>query len=203
MSTRILVMVGSLRAGSYNRQLAEAAVKLAPEGIKVELYEGLADVPFYNEDLDQPNTVPPPADALRCAVRSADALLLVTPEYNGTVPAVLKNAIDWSSRPQPRGAIYQKPVAVIGTSGGRYGGAWAHDDARKTARIGGATVLDEITLSVPRAATRFADTPPVCDEEIITEMPLLLAALAVAAQPNPNPTTEGICHDNFSVHQPS
>lgn len=188
MSTRILAMVGSLRAASYNRQLAEAAVKLAPNGFKVELYEGLADVPFYNEDLDQPDTVPPSADALRTAVRSADALLLVTPEYNGTIPPALKNAIDWVSRPYPRGAIYQKPVAVIGTSGGRYGGAWAHEDARKTARIGGATVLDEIALSVPCATTRFADTPPVCDEEIITKMPQLLAALALAAQsPNPNP----------------
>lgn len=187
MSTRILAMVGSLRANSYNRQLAEAAVKLAPKGVEVELYEGLADVPFYNEDLDQPNTVPPAAHALRCAVSSADALLLVTPEYNGTVPPALKNAIDWASRPQPQGAIYQKPVVVIGTAGGRYGGAWAHDDARKTARIAGATVLEGIGLSVPRAATRFADTTPVCDKEIITAMPTLLTALASAARtPSPN-----------------
>lgn len=201
MSTQILVMVGSLRAASYNRQLAEAAVELGPEGIEIALYDGLADVPFYNEDLDQPDTVPPSADALRTAVRFAGALLLVTPEYNGTVPPALKNAIDWISRPYPRGAIYQKPVAVIGTSGGRSGGAWAHDDARKTARIAGATVLDEIALSLPCAATRFADTPPACDDEIIAKMPALLAALASSAESHP--LTEGICNDNFSVHQPS
>jgi NAD(P)H-dependent FMN reductase len=86
MSTRILALVDSLRAGSYNRQLAEAAVKLAPENVEVEIYEGLADVPFNSEDLDEPETVPPSAAALGDAVWSADALLMVTPEYNGTVP---------------------------------------------------------------------------------------------------------------------
>lgn len=182
MTTRILALVGSLRAGSYNRQLAEAAVKLAPEDIEIEIYENLAEVPYYNEDIDQPPTVPPSAEALRAAVRSADALLMVTPEYNGTVPPALKNAIDWVSRPQPHGAIFEKPVVVIGTSGGRYGGAWAHDDARKTARVAGATVLDQIALSIPRAATRFGDTPPVSDEEIITKMPTILTALAAATQ---------------------
>jgi NAD(P)H-dependent FMN reductase len=185
MSTRILAMVGSLRADSYNRQLAEAAVKLAPQGVEVELYEALADVPLYNEDLDQPGWIPPAAAALRCAVRSADALLLVTPEYNGTVPPAIKNAIDWTSRPYPQGAIYQKPVVVIGTAGGRYGGAWAHDDARKSARIAGATVLDKITLSVPSAAERFADRSPVCDAEIVATMPTLLTALASAAHRQP------------------
>jgi NAD(P)H-dependent FMN reductase len=183
MNARILVLVGSLRAGSYNRQLAEAAAKLAPEGIEVEIYEGLGEVPFYNEDLDRPGTVPPAADALRVAMDSADALLLVTPEYNSTVPPALKNAVDWASRPQPRAAIFEKPVVVIGTSGGRYGGAWAHDEARKTARVAGATVIDEIALSIPRAAERFADTPPVVDDEIVTKVPTILAALAEAAPP--------------------
>lgn len=185
MSSRILALVGSLRAGSYNRRLAEAAVKLAPEGIEVEIFEGLGEVPFYSEDLDRPRVVPPAAEALRRAVRYADALMLVTPEYNGTIPPAAKNAIDWTSRPYPRGAISDKPVAVIGTSGGCYGGAWAHDDARKSARIAGAAVLDEVTLSVPSAATRFADTPPVCDVEIIAKMPTVLTALVAAAESQP------------------
>ncbi|BBZ13635.1 NAD(P)H-dependent oxidoreductase [Mycobacterium branderi] len=201
MTTRILALVGSLRAGSFNRQLAEAAVKLAPEGLEVEIYENLAAVPYYNEDLDRPGAIPPSAEALREAVRSADALLIVTPEYNGTVPPAPKNAIDWTSRPHPGGAICEKPVVVIGTSGGRYGGAWAHDDARKTARVAGATVLDDVALSVPCAATRFADTPPVCDEEIIAKLPSVLAALASAAQPQP--ITKGVRHDNVTVSQPS
>ena len=82
MTTRILALVGSLRAGSYNRQLAEAAAKHAPEGTDVEIFEGLAEVPFYNEDLDRPGALPGPVQALRDAVGRADALLLVTPEYN-------------------------------------------------------------------------------------------------------------------------
>jgi NAD(P)H-dependent FMN reductase len=182
MSTRILALIGSLRAGSYNRQLAEAAVKHAPAGINVEIFEGLADVPFYNEDLDQPGDVPEPAQSLRDAVQRADALLLVTPEYNGTIPAGLKNAIDWTSRPFRSGAIVDKPVAVVGTSGGRYGGALAHEDTRKAARIAGAHVLDDIVLSVPGATERFAETHPADDEEVATAMPEVLATLAAAAQ---------------------
>jgi NAD(P)H-dependent FMN reductase len=181
MSTRILALVGSLRAGSYNRQLAEAAVKHAPDGTDVQIFEGLAAVPFYNEDLDRPGEVPGPAQALRDAVQRADALLLVTPEYNGTIPAALKNAIDWTSRPYQSGAIVDKPVAVVGTAGGQYGGAWAHEDTRKTARIAGAHVLDDITLSVPLAGERFAATRPVDDDEIAAALPEALATLAAAA----------------------
>jgi NAD(P)H-dependent FMN reductase len=182
MSVRILAIVGSLRAGSYNRQLAEAAVKHAPDGIDVEIFEGLAEVPFYNEDLDLPRNVPGPAQALRDAVARADALLLITPEYNGTVPAALKNAIDWTSRPFQSGAITAKPVAVVGTAGGRYGGAWAHEDTRKTARVAGAHVLDDIAYSIPLAGERFAATHPADDDEVTSGMLAVLARLAAAAQ---------------------
>jgi NAD(P)H-dependent FMN reductase len=183
MSTRILALVGSLRAGSYNRQLAEAAVKHAPGGVEIDIFEGLSDVAFYNEDIDRPGAVAA-ADRLRAEVQSADALLLVTPEYNGTIPAVLKNAIDWASRPFGASAITGKPVAVIGTSGGRHGGAWAHEDARKAARIAGASVLDDVTMSVPRAATHFAVIPPAGDEEIADALPTILATLAAAIPPH-------------------
>ena len=180
MSTRILALVGSVRAGSYNHQLAEAAAKHAPDGIDVEIFEGLAEVPFYNEDLDRSGDVPTPAQALRDTVQRADALLLVTPEYNGTIPASLKNAIDWTSRPYHAGAIVDKPLAVIGTSGGHYGGVWAHDEARKTARIAGAHVLDDIKLAVPQAAERFATNHPTDDDEVAAAMPEILATLAAA-----------------------
>ena len=186
MSTRILALVGSLRADSYNRQLAEAAVKHAPDGIDVEIFEGLAEVPFYNEDLDLPAPVPEPAQTLRNAVQRADALLLVTPEYNGSIPAALKNAIDWTSRPFGNGVIVDKPIAVVGTSGGRYGGAWAHEQTRKTARIAGAHVLDNIALSVPHAADRFATTHPADDDEITAAILEILATLAAATQATTN-----------------
>ena len=118
MTIRILALVGSLRAGSYNRQLAEAAVKHAPEGTDVEIFEGLAEVPFYNEDLDRPGALPGPVQALRDAVGRADALLLVTPEYNGSLTAVLKNAIDWASRPHLSGAPrWAPPVGVTAGCG--------------------------------------------------------------------------------------
>jgi NAD(P)H-dependent FMN reductase len=182
MSTRILALVGSLRADSYNRQLAEAAVKHAPDGIDVEIFEGLAEVPFYNEDLDQPAPVPDAAQVLRNAVQRADALLLVTPEYNGSMPAALKNAIDWTSRPYGNGAIVDKPVAVVGTSHGQYGGVWAHEATRKTARIAGAHVLDNIALSIPHSAERFATTHPADDEEVTAAMDEILATLAAATQ---------------------
>ncbi len=180
MSTRILALVGSLRAGSCNRRLAEAAVKYAPQGIDVEIFEGLSEVPFYNEDLDGPGDVPAPAQALRAAVQRADALLVVTPEYNGSLPAALKNAIDWTSRPFQHGAITGKPVAVVGTSHGRYGGVWAHDDTRKTAGIAGARVLEDVALSVPNAAERFATTDPVDDDELTAALLDILTTLAAA-----------------------
>jgi NAD(P)H-dependent FMN reductase len=179
VTTRILALVGSLRAGSYNKQLAEAAVKHAPDGVDVDIFDNLADVAFYNEDIDRPGAVSA-ADRLRAAVESADALLLVTPEYNGTIPASLKNAIDWISRPYGAGAISGKPLAVIGVSNGRYGGVWAHDNARKAASIAGASVLDDVTLSVPHGATRFATIHPAHDDEIAHAMPTILAALAAA-----------------------
>jgi NAD(P)H-dependent FMN reductase len=185
MSIRILSIVGSLRADSYNRQLAEAAVKHAPDGIDVEVFEGLAEVPFYNEDLDQPADVPGSAQALRDAVAHADALLLITPEYNGTIPAALKNAIDWTSRPFQSGAITGKPTVVVGTAGGRYGGAWAHEDTRKAARVAGAHVLEDnsaAALSVPLAGERFAATHPADDDEVTTALLGLLVRLAAAAQ---------------------
>ncbi|MFH8786923.1 NADPH-dependent FMN reductase [Streptomyces roseoverticillatus] len=181
MSVRILALVGSLRAGSHNRQLAEAAVKIAPAGTDVQLLEGLADVPFYNEDIDVEGSVPEAAAELREAVARADALLLVAPEYNGTMPAVLKNAIDWVSRPFGAGAIAGKPVAVVGTAYGQYGGVWAQDEARKAAGIAGGAVLEDVKLSISGSVTRFADLHPVEDAEVTTALTAVIERLAEAA----------------------
>ncbi|WP_432055754.1 NADPH-dependent FMN reductase [Streptomyces sp. bgisy022] len=177
MSARILALVGSLRAGSHNRQLAETAVKLAPAGAEVALYEGLAEIPFYNEDIDAEGTVPAAAVRLREAAASADALLLFTPEYNGTIPAVLKNAIDWLSRPFGAGAIGGKPVAVIGTSFGQYGGIWAQDEARKAVGIAGGKVVEDIKLSIPGSVTRFAELHPADDAEVVEQLTQVVARL--------------------------
>jgi NAD(P)H-dependent FMN reductase len=146
----VLVLVGSLRAASVNRQLAELAAEVAPDGVTVIVYPTLGDLPFYNEDIDT-DTPPAPVADLRAAAAAADAALVVTPEYNGTIPAVLKNAIDWLSRPFGNGALKGKPLAVTGASLGRYGGVWAHDETRKSFRIAGARVVEAITLSLPAA----------------------------------------------------
>ncbi|MFD7702335.1 NAD(P)H-dependent oxidoreductase [Streptomyces caelestis] len=177
MSVRILALVGSLRAGSHNRQLAEAAVKLAPAGAEVALYEGLAEIPFYNEDLDVEGGVPAAAAALREAAAGADALLLFTPEYNGTIPAVLKNAIDWLSRPYGAGAISGKPVVVIGTAFGQYGGVWAQDETRKAVGIAGGKVIEDIKLSIPGSVTRFAETHPADDSEVVDQLTEVITRL--------------------------
>lgn len=144
----VLALVGSLRTASINRQLAELAAQSAPDGVTVVVYDGLGDLPFYNEDIDTADA-PAAVSALRTAAAGADAALVVTPEYNGSIPGVLKNAIDWLSRPWGDGAFKDKPLAVIGTALGRYGGAWAHDETRKSFGIAGARVVESISLSLP------------------------------------------------------
>ncbi|MCV7379412.1 NAD(P)H-dependent oxidoreductase [Mycobacterium alsense] len=150
---KVLALVGSLRAASINRQIAELAAAVAPDGVTVTVFEGLGEVPFYNEEIDGAvspgSTTPAPVVALRTAAAGSDAALVVTPEYNGSLPAVVKNAIDWLSRPFGDGALKGKPLVVIGGSFGRYGGVWAHDETRKSFGIAGARVLEAIKLSVP------------------------------------------------------
>ena len=151
--TKVLALVGSLRGASINRQIAELATEVAPDGIVVTIFEGLGDLPFYNEEIDDVMNAEAPAlapvAALRAAAAEADAALVVTPEYNGSYPAVIKNAIDWLSRPFGDGALKGKPLAVIGGSFGQYGGVWAHDDTRKSFGIAGVRVVDAVKLSVP------------------------------------------------------
>lgn len=145
---KVLTLVGSLRAASINRQLAELAAESAPDGISVTIYQGLGELPFYNEDIDTEN-VPASVAALRAAAADADATLVITPEYNGSIPGVLKNAIDWLSRPWGNGALKDKPLAVIGAALGQFGGEWAHDETRKSFGIAGPRVVESIKLSLP------------------------------------------------------
>jgi NAD(P)H-dependent FMN reductase len=146
--TKVLVLVGSLRAASINRQLAELAVETAPDGVRLRLFDRLGELPFYNEDIDN-DEVAEAVAALRAVAADADAALVVTPEYNGSIPGVLKNAIDWLSRPFGNGALKDKPLAVVGSAGGQYGGKWAHDETRKSFGIAGPRVVEELKLSLP------------------------------------------------------
>ena len=144
--TRVVVLLGSLRADSYNRRIAERLRAEAPEGVTVEIATGLADLPFYNEEIDTEHVSAAVRD-LRALVSGADRVLAVTPEYNGTMPAVLNNAIDWLSRPYGASALTRKPFAVVGATPTQFGGKWSHEDARRSATIAGADVVPALVLS--------------------------------------------------------
>src|SRR2546427_8690289 len=117
---RILGIAGSVRAGSFNRALIRAAVELSPEGLEVRAFEGLGAIPLYDADVEAKGD-PPPVVALKAAIGDADALLIATPEYNYGVPGVLKNAIDWASRPPGRSVLTRKPAAIMGATPGATG----------------------------------------------------------------------------------
>jgi NAD(P)H-dependent FMN reductase len=144
--THVAVLVGSLRADSVNRQVAESLRDLAPAGTVIDIVDGLADLPFYNEDVDGQG-VPEAVTSVRERVAKADRVLAVTPEYNATMPAVLNNAIDWLSRPYGAGALAGKPFGVIGVTPTPYGGKWAHEDARRSVKIAGAIVVEDVDVS--------------------------------------------------------
>jgi chromate reductase, NAD(P)H dehydrogenase (quinone) len=173
---RVLAISGSLRAASHNTALLRAAAELAPDGVEVELYEGLDRLPPYNEDHD---TEDPPALVadLREQIAGADALLISTPEYNGTVPGQLKHAVDWASRPYGQGSsLWGKPVAVIGASVTDYGALWAQDHMRKALGIAGARVL-EAELPVGKAQHRFAPDGELTDAETAERLGEIVAGL--------------------------
>ena len=143
---RVIVLVGSLRTDSLNRRIAETLRDQAPAGVTLEIVDGLGELPFYDEDLDGEN-VPAVVRAVREKVATGDRVLAVTPEYNGTMPAVLNNAIDWLSRPFGAGAIQDKPFGVVGATPTPYGGTWAHADTARSAGIAGAVVVEEVLVS--------------------------------------------------------
>jgi NAD(P)H-dependent FMN reductase len=180
--TRILTLVGSLRAASINRRLAEAAAQTAPEGVDITIYEGLADIPFYNEDLDVPGAVPAAAQALRDAIAASDGLLLVTPEYNGTLSAVLKNAIDWASRPYGVGALKDRSVAVVSGSMSPNAGQWAHGDAVKALGVAGAKVVESAHLHFGGFGQRFGEAHPREDAEALTQLAATVRELVLSAR---------------------
>jgi NAD(P)H-dependent FMN reductase len=163
----VLVLVGSLRAQSVNRQLAELAIANAPDGVHLVNFDRLGELPHYNEDIDT-DPVPESVVALRAAAAEADAALVVTPEYNGSIPGVLKNAIDWLSRPYGNGALNGKPAAVIGSALGQYGGVWAHDETRKSFGIAGPRIVDSIALSIP--AKTLDGKHPQESAEVVAEV---------------------------------
>jgi chromate reductase, NAD(P)H dehydrogenase (quinone) len=175
---RILAVSGSLREGSFNTSLLRAALEAAPEGVELELWEGLGDLPIYHEDIE--GDVPDSARRLREDWAAADAILFSTPEYNGSVPGGLKNAIDWASRPQLEGVLRNKPVAVIGASTGQFGALWAQQDLKRILGIAGARVVGT-EIPVSRAHERFDAEGRLLDGELFEQLRLHLTTLASEA----------------------
>jgi chromate reductase len=168
----IVGLCGSLRRRSYNRQLLVAAAAELPPGVNLEVFEGLGDIPPYNEDDSAPGAV----QSLRQAISKADAVLIATPEYNGSLPGQLKNALDWASRPFPVNSLRHKPAAVIGASTGLFGAVWAQAELRKVLKTIGADVLD-VDLPVGQAHDAFARNGGLIDSELRAALANLVAQL--------------------------
>ncbi|MEA2474714.1 MAG: hypothetical protein QOE06_2629 [Thermoleophilaceae bacterium] len=174
---RILAISGSLRSGSLNTALVRTARTLAPAGVEVELYEGLDSIPGFSEDREA--VLPEPVQDLNRRIREADALIVASPEYNGSAPGVLKNALDWASRPHGESPLVAKPAAVIGASKTDYGAKWAQEQIRRALTLSGAMVIDA-ELAVARAHEKVVGGE-VVDGETRAALARVVAELAETA----------------------
>src|SRR3954449_5793987 len=172
---RILGISGSLRRGSHNRKLLRAAAAALPPGVELVDWDGLADLPAFDEDQEQ--TPAGPVRAFRDLIASADALLIATPEYNASLPGALKNALDWASRPFPDNVLRAKPAAVIGASTGLFGAVWAQAEVRKVLKTSGAHVL-ESELPVGMADMAFDEEGGLADPDLAERLHDLVSDLA-------------------------
>jgi len=178
---RVLAISGSLRADSNSTALLRALREEAPEGVEVELWDGLKEIPPYDADDD---LVPGPAtvDAFRELIREVDAVFFATPEYNSSIPGALKNALDWASRPMATNAFRNKPVAVIGSSAGAFGGVWASAELRKVLGAMGARVT-EAEMAVGHAHERLGADGRLGDDDVRQELREALGTLLAEVSP--------------------
>ncbi|MBC7769613.1 MAG: NAD(P)H-dependent oxidoreductase [Phycisphaerales bacterium] len=174
-SVKILGVAGSLRAGSLNRALLRAAVKLAPTGMTIEPFD-LIDVPLYNGDVEAASD-PPGVAAFKDAIRAADGVLFVTPEYNHGVPGVMKNAIDWASRPARGAPLGGKPVGIIGASPGQTGSARGQSQLRQAFEFTNSFCLPQPEILVFRAHEKFEASGELTDAKTTEFLGKYLEAL--------------------------
>jgi chromate reductase len=180
---RVLAVSGSLRESSFNTSLLRAALEAAPDGVEVDLWEGIGELPLYDDDLEA--DVPESVQRLRADWAAANAILFSTPEYNGSVPGGLKNAIDWASRPRLEAVLRNKPVAVVGASTGQFGALWAQQDLKRILGVAGARVVGT-EIPVSRAEERFDAQGLLLDGEIFEQLRLHLTTLASEAVAAPD-----------------
>jgi chromate reductase len=173
---KILGIAGSLRKGSYNRAALRAAQKLLPNATQLELFE-LDAIPLFNQDIEMQ---PPPAVVdLKSKVRASDAILFATPEYNYSVSGVLKNAIDWASRPYGDGAWEDKPVAVMGASIGMIGTARAQYHLRQMFVFLNMYPVNRPEVMIPNAADKFDERGNLTDDMTRDKIRELLSSLRI------------------------
>jgi chromate reductase len=172
---RILGIAGSLRAGSYNLALLRAAVEVLPAGASLDIVT-LHDIPLYNADV-QAGGDPAAVEALKRRVAGADAVLIATPEYNYSIPGVLKNALDWVSRPPKTSPLRKKPVGIVGASGGESGTMRSQLALRQVFVFLDGYVMVQPELRVPNAGQRFDAEGRLVDEELRERLRAFVAAL--------------------------
>lgn len=173
---KVLGFAGSLRKGSYNRALLRVAKGLVPEGMELEIFE-LDDIPLYNGDVEEQG-FPEPVQEFQNKIREVDALLVVTPEYNYSIPGVLKNAIDWASRPPTNCAIVGKPVAVTGASTGRFGTLRSQLHLRDVFLALNMPAVLKPEVYITNAEEKFDGNGNLTDERSISQIRKLLQSLA-------------------------
>ena len=172
---KILGIAGSLRRQSYNRGLLRAAQLLAPEGVEFSSFE-IGRLPHYNQDVEAAGD-PPEVQEFKDAMRAADAVLIATPEYNWSVPGVLKNAIDWASRPPASTPLKHKPIAMMGASPGLFGTARAQLALRQSLIFPDAYVLPNPQVAIMSAGDKFDEDGNLTDERARESIRALVAAL--------------------------
>jgi chromate reductase, NAD(P)H dehydrogenase (quinone) len=168
----VLGISGSLRRDSYNTALLRSAP------LELDLWDGLKEIPPYDED-DDVELVPPAVAQMRAAVAGADAILFATPEYNASIPGQLKNAVDWLSRPHATSVLRNKPVAVVGASSGAFGAVWAQAELRKVLATAGARVVDG-DVAVGHAHERFDANGVLTDDDLLAQFQEVVDALVAA-----------------------
>jgi chromate reductase, NAD(P)H dehydrogenase (quinone) len=176
---RVLGVAGSLRRASHNRKLLRAAGALLPPEVEFVEFDGLKSIPPYDEDDEA--SLPEAVARWREAIADADALLFVTPEYNSSIPGVLKNAVDWASRPVNETVMRNKPAAVIGASTGMFGAVWSQAELRKVLAATGARVLDR-ELPVAGADEAFDESGALADRDLSLELSNILLELIETAE---------------------
>jgi chromate reductase len=177
MAIRVAGICGSLREGSLNKGLLRAAAELAPAGMEIRIYPRLGDLPPYNDDVFQKGDPEPAAD-MKKFIGDAGAMLIVTPEYNYGVPGVLKNAVDWASRPAGKSVLNRKPAAIMGCSPGLGGTIRAQHVLRQSFVFTDTYVMSQPEIKIPSAAPLFDASAKLTDEKTREYVKTFLQAFA-------------------------